>query len=155
MELAGRMARSPVVEECSLSAWSGRPGRCRWCDVVLTPQRAVAGDLWCSMACDDEYHRNHRWELARLTALARDDHRCVQCGLGPASVSEGHFLLRALCPMGAVEAAALFDSAEWRRFRIDCQVEVHHLVAREGGGYGAGCHHHLDGLATLCHRHHA
>ena len=44
--------------------------------------------------------------------------------------------------------------------RRDC--EVNHLAAREGGGYGPGCHHHLDpdikgigGLEVLCRVHHA
>ena len=44
--------------------------------------------------------------------------------------------------------------------RRDC--EVNHLAARDGGGYGPGCHHHLDpdkegagGLEVLCRVHHA
>ena len=43
--------------------------------------------------------------------------------------------------------------------RRDC--EVNHRAARNGGGYGPGCHHHLDpdqnglgGLEVLCHAHH-
>lgn len=44
--------------------------------------------------------------------------------------------------------------------RLDC--EVNHIEPRRGGGYGPGCHHHLDpdqggvgGLEVLCHAHHA
>ena len=43
--------------------------------------------------------------------------------------------------------------------RRDC--EVNHRAARNGGGYGPGCHHHLDpdqnglgGLEVLCRAHH-
>ena len=43
--------------------------------------------------------------------------------------------------------------------RRDC--EVNHKAARNGGGYGPGCHHHLDpdqnglgGLEVLCRAHH-
>jgi hypothetical protein len=66
------------------------------------------------MFCADEYLRNHRWELARMSALARDDARCVECGLGPASVSEGKFLLRAFCPMTTAEAAETGCNAKIR-----------------------------------------
>jgi 5-methylcytosine-specific restriction endonuclease McrA len=31
------------------------------------------------------------------------------------------------------------------------QLEVNHIVPRNGGGYGKGCHHHLSNLETLCH----
>lgn len=44
--------------------------------------------------------------------------------------------------------------------RRDC--EVNHISARNGGGYGPGCHHHLSpdqngvgGLEVLCRAHHA
>jgi hypothetical protein len=44
--------------------------------------------------------------------------------------------------------------------RRDC--EVNHMEAREGRGYGPGCHHHLEpnaegqgGLEVLCRAHHA
>lgn len=33
-------------------------------------------------------------------------------------------------------------------------LEVHHVEPRLGAGYGAGCHHHLVNLETLCRRHH-
>ncbi|MCB0879051.1 MAG: HNH endonuclease [Thermoleophilia bacterium] len=48
--------------------------------------------------------------------------------------------------------------AALRRDRRACQrcgarrsrLEVHHVEPRRGGGYAAGCHHHLDMLETLC-----
>ncbi len=64
-------------------------------------------------------------------------------------------LLRALVPMGPIEAARLWRSTEWQALRQACVLEVHHVVAGQGNGYGAGCHHHLRGLETLCHRCHA
>ena len=39
--------------------------------------------------------------------------------------------------------------------RQSCSLEVNHRAPRRGGGYHAGCHHHPDGLETLCHRCHA
>lgn len=33
-------------------------------------------------------------------------------------------------------------------------LEVHHIRAIHGRHAEAGCHHHLDGLVTLCHPHH-
>ena len=63
-------------------------------------------------------------------------------------------------------------SAAKRRAKFRCQqqgctaerrdCEVNHISARNGGGYGPGCHHHLSpdqngvgGLEVLCRAHHA
>jgi len=63
-------------------------------------------------------------------------------------------------------------SAAKRRAKYHCQLEgctaerrdceVNHISARNGGGYGPGCHHHLSpdqdgvgGLEVLCRAHHA
>ena len=63
-------------------------------------------------------------------------------------------------------------SAAKRRAKYQCQqqgctaerrdCEVNHISARNGGGYGPGCHHHLNpdkngvgGLEVLCRAHHA
>lgn len=63
-------------------------------------------------------------------------------------------------------------SAAKRRAKYHCQrigcsaerrdCEVNHITARDGGGYGPGCHHHLSpneigvgGLEVLCRAHHA
>ena len=57
--------------------------------------------------------------------------------------------------------------AKYRCIRIECTAarrdcEVNHREARDGKGYGPGCHHHLlpdragrGGLEVLCHVHHA
>lgn len=57
--------------------------------------------------------------------------------------------------------------ARYRCTRLECTAlrrdcEVNHLEARDGKGYGPGCHHHLlpdgtgrGGLEVLCHVHHA
>lgn len=135
--------------ECLLARWSGAPDRCRWCDEPAAP-----GFAWCGNRCEDQYRRNHWWDLARFAALARDDHRCVACGLGPETVQVARLFIRAFVRMSAVEAAALWQSPEWAEVVLACSVEVNHVVPRRGGGYGSGCHHHLDGLETLCHGHH-
>jgi hypothetical protein len=135
---------------CPLSRWRGDESRCRWCDAPVRE----AGSMWCSTHCEDDYRRNHWWDLARLTALARDGERCVWCGRGPATITEGKLVLRALVPFGSVDTPRLWQSEAWQRFEVDCTVEVQHIQPRHGMGYGAGCHHHLDGLMTLCHRHH-
>lgn len=37
-----------------------------------------------------------------------------------------------------------------RRHRTTHELEVNHIVPREGRGYTKGCHHHQDNLETLC-----
>lgn len=134
---------------CSLSQWSGPPERCRWCDAPAAP-----GFAWCGSRCEDAYRENHWWDMARAAALARDGNRCTTCGIGPDDVQVARWFLRAFIPMGAVEAAGLWHSPTWAALVLACSVEVNHIDPRRGGGYGSGCHHHLDGLETLCHRHH-
>lgn len=85
----------------------------------------------------------------------RDGERCVRCGLGPDTLTIAKLLIRALVPMGAVQAARLTRSPAWAALRQACTLEVNHKVPRRGAGYDAGCHHHLSGLETLCHRCHA
>lgn len=65
--------------------------------------------------------------------------------------------------------SAFADNHEWTAARLAAYLrdgkgcvrcgsrdrpEVNHTVPRNGGGYGNGCHHHLDTLETLCHSHH-
>jgi hypothetical protein len=135
--------------DCSLSRWSGAADRCRWCDEPAAP-----GFDWCSNLCEDTYRANHWWDQARAAALARDDHRCTTCGVGPDTIQVARLFIRAFIPMGPVEAAELWHSDQWFELVLASSVEVNHIVPRRGNGYGSGCHHHLDGLETLCHRHH-
>lgn len=69
-------------------------------------------------------HANHDWEQARDAALVRDQDRCRWKG----------------CAAGPT-----FEHA----------LEVHHAAEPALGRHSQpGCWHHLDGLVTLCHRHH-
>lgn len=131
---------------CAQSAWSGQDECCRWCNEPARP-----GEGWCGLLCEDEYRRNHWWDQAREAALVRDGACCVRCGMGPDSPTLAKLLLRALIPMSTVEAARLWRSPEFRALQAASGLEVNHRVPRRGGGYQAGCHHHLDQLETLCH----
>jgi len=132
---------------CRLAGWSGRPGRCRWCDGA-----AKVGTRWCSTVCEDAYRTNHEWAWARSAVLTRDRDRCAMCGIGPDTVAIARLLIRALIPLGPVEAAELWHSPEWWAFELACSVEV---VRSSGvaGDYRLGCHHHMDGLETRCREH--
>ncbi|GAB2733494.1 HNH endonuclease [Nocardioides pakistanensis] len=49
--------------------------------------------------------------------------------------------------------------AKYRCSRTGCaaprmDVEINHIVPRNGAGYGPGCHHHQTNLEALCHDHH-
>ena len=134
---------------CPLSSWRGDPGRCRWCDEASRP-----GSAWCGSMCEDTYRANHWWDLARHATLAGDGRRCRRCGNGPDVVTTAKLLLRALIPMGPVDAARLWESDQWWELVLACSVEVNHREPRHGRGYHSGCHHHLNGLETLCHRCH-
>lgn len=135
---------------CPSSRWTGRAAGCRWCDATIG-----LGEIWCGHRCEDRFLRDHCWDHAREAALVRDGGRCVRCQLGPETLTLAKLLLRAWVPMGVVEAAGLWRTAEWRLLVQASQLEVNHVVPRRGGGYAAGCHHHLAGLETLCHRCHA
>lgn len=84
----------------------------------------------------------------------RDGGCCVRCGLGPRVLTEAKALLRLLIPMTMLDDRRAWHSAEWGELVQACEIEVNHIVPRVGAGYHAGCHHHLDGLETLCHRCH-
>lgn len=110
---------------CSASAWAGDPTRCRWCDGELTGRRT----RWCSNECANAFGRNHWWSAASAAAKRRDSHRCVECGSGPGAI----------------------DTGEWASVRRKpVRLEVHHRVPVLGRHDKSGCHHHLDGLVTLC-----
>ena len=109
---------------CSLSAWTGEPGRCQWCNAAITMSRRRT---WCSDKCGRAWQRNHIWRFARSAAKRRAKYFC--------------------------------ERPECTAARRDC--EVNHRTARDGGGYGPGCHHHLSpdgdgrgGLEVLCRAHH-
>ena len=53
-----------------------------------------------------------------------------------------------------VRLAALKRDGKCVRCGSTNQLEVNHIVPRNGQGYGPGCWHHLEGLETLCHECH-
>lgn len=82
---------------------------------------------WCSTPCSWGWAENHVWGNARGAARKRDGDACVIC-----QVRHGYNM----------------TDRSWTT------LEVNHILPRKGGGYENGCHHHLDGLETLCHEHH-
>lgn len=122
------------LRACFLSRWRGDPKRCRWCDEPLTGRQR----RWCSRECSLTYDRNHVWNVASRRRKTLDGDRCVECdGRTPAEAFEL-----------AIERG---DYAHARRYR---RIEVHHLTPILGRHGEIGCHHHLDGLRTLCGYHH-
>jgi hypothetical protein len=69
-------------------------------------------------------------------------------------VAIARLLIRALIPMGPVEAAHLWHSADWWGFELACSVEVVRLSGGSGD-YRTGCHQHMEALETRCRRHQA
>jgi 5-methylcytosine-specific restriction endonuclease McrA len=117
---------TPLYRSCPLTAWEGEHARCRWCNAPLEGRRTV----WCSDEHATLFWRNHLWGNARVAAARRDGFRCVECGRRNGDPTE---------------LAALRPRREQRTF-----LEVHHLEPVKGRHGQVGCHHHLDGLVTLC-----
>lgn len=122
-------------------------GICRWCGANLTGRRT----RWCSDACSRAVGQNHDWSSARVAALRRDGNRCVRCG-ADGQWAEGHAfwrVLRTMAPLADRDAIheALLVLIEGERAH---RLEVNHLVPIHGKHGQWGCHHHLDGLETLC-----
>ncbi len=109
---------------CPLSTWEGDPKRCRWCNAELPKRRR----RWCGDEHAREWDRNHFWNAARFAALRRDGEKCIRCG------DHDHR-----------DADGIWHSA---------RLQVHHKEPILGRHGETGCHHHLDGLETLCHTHH-
>ena len=74
------VALPPLVAEritCTLSKWTGEPGRCQWCDTSIdSPRRRT----WCSDKCGRAWQREHIWRFARSTAKRRAKYRCIRPG---------------------------------------------------------------------------
>ncbi|QBP29732.1 HNH endonuclease [Mycobacterium phage Typha] len=123
---------------CPIIPWVHTPKVCNRCGVALTGRRTQ----WCSKQCELVFRENHDWNLARRAARRRDGQRCVRCG------SDG--IPRVFVAGQQVEVR--FDTSAWSRHHP--LLEVNHKTPREGRGYAWGCHHHLEGLETLCRPHH-
>ncbi len=65
-----------TLSTCSLSRWSGRKDRCRWCDKRLVGRQ----ERWCGKVCGNRAYEQHEWTWARQAALARDLKACRHCG---------------------------------------------------------------------------
>lgn len=131
-----------------------------WCGTALKGRRR----RWCSDECERTFTREHNWQAARAFAIRRDEGRCVSCGVSPDELVLEWHRLRALLElidalMGRdvrARARELWHlerqhMAAWRR---DIALEVNHRTPILGRHGEFGCHHHVDGLETLCHRCH-
>lgn len=58
---------------CTLSAWTGTPGNCQWCDQPLADARRRS---WCSNRCARAWEREHVWRHARAAAKRRAKYHC-------------------------------------------------------------------------------
>ncbi len=107
---------------CTASAWKGDKDSCRWCNSMLPGMRR----RWCSDECAASFGRNHWWTSASRAAVKRDGRRCVRCG------------------------ATELDPRRRKGKTSSVYLEVHHKIPVKGRHSVSGCHHHLDGLETLC-----
>src|ERR1035437_5471102 len=98
-------------------------GKCWACGDPLSGRQTH----YCSPFCSETYYANHYWQGARAAAILRDKHRCVRCGA----------------------------SGTWKMWHeylwLKQPLEVNHIIPIMGNHKHNGCHHHLEGLETLCH----
>lgn len=143
-EAARRLAEiSPGCTLVDSRVFDDPVGRCNRCGEPLPLRKDGVRSLtrrWCSPVCDDTFWRNHMWTTARRFAL-----------------------LRAQLPLTErVARAELTDLLRWggplyslrprcERCHRAASLEVNHVLPRNGGGYGNGCHHHQTNLEPLCH----
>ncbi|HEX9995161.1 MAG TPA: hypothetical protein VGB14_19715 [Acidimicrobiales bacterium] len=128
------------------------PEGCDWCGAKLTGRAR----RWCSTACSTAYWENHGWNEAREAAKRRDGNRCVRCGHDPHEERQrreefAHLLCLVCGPVSTWAPSA--QEAYWMFLRVP-SLEVNHINPVLGRHAVVGCHHHLDGLETLCHRCH-
>lgn len=114
---------------------------------------------WCSDECVTTWVINHSWTSARAAAIRRDERQCNQCGrVGGTVLDDACYTCGPGWPCLVVREAndppftyPSYDS--WRHHQVShlIELEVNHIIPRVGAGYHEGCHHHLEGLETLCH----
>jgi len=139
-----------VLAVCELrrAPWPTPDRCCVWCGNDL-PKRSRR---WCSQECSDEFTRQHNWTWARAAAIRRDGGACVRCGHDGHVPAERFWHLLLVLRGGEID-----HPARYRAFRLISrerprwQLEVNHRTPVLGRHGTFGCHHHLDGLETLCH----
>lgn len=152
---------------CPLIQWRGEKAQktCHYCGGPLKGRQ----QRWCSEACTWAVLNNHHWGYARPAALKRDNHTCQDCGIHrdelPRTLRkppyyddqlthserwafESHLIPRQIRPEGHPRIHV------WE-VKIVRSLEVDHIVPVLGKHATPGCHHHLDGLRTLCSDCHA
>ncbi|MEE3066611.1 MAG: HNH endonuclease [Actinomycetota bacterium] len=140
-------------DDCTIVPYVGIPGVCNRCGEKLTGRKTQ----WCSAECSDKLTREHNWNWARKAARRRDENRCVRCGEAPLTRRRverldptiwwgAHRLKTIGVEIDDPLPDLLVDVYNWV-----IHLEVNHITPRNGGGYGWGCHNHLNNLETLCH----
>jgi 5-methylcytosine-specific restriction endonuclease McrA len=117
---------------CSLSAWTGLEGYCRWCNVEIEDGHKRR---WCSGNCLESWRLQHRYFLARqfVMKLARGKCNCIR------SYDEQRHVLCADC--GACESVVAL-----RGEIMTCD----HIIPRNGDKSKFSCKHHISNLQILC-----
>lgn len=133
---------------CDLAYGENDERLCVWCGRKLSGTKR----RWCRKRCKEAFEANHWWNVARGVALERDGWACVRC------VAAGN-VVRLVKPIPEQydpkhQSDYLRALATFHEERKARRLEVNHMQPRFGHGYGAGCHHHLTGLETLCRPHH-
>lgn len=125
--------------------------------------KKVAGELsileqeriGCSLSAWQGKPGNCQWCNSEITSVRRRTWCSDACG----RVYQRNHIWRFARAAAKRRAKYFCERPRCSAQRRDC--EVNHRTAREGGGYGPGCHHHLlpdnddrGGLEVLCRAHH-
>lgn len=145
-----------LLQACTLTTYEGAERTCRWCGGPLSGRQ----QRWCGQPCVDAYLENHDWNTASKAAKRRDG-VCTACGETGDTTdlrAWGAFLRWAYAVQGRHMSPLTEPGRTIRRLfeheALQRRLETDHIepiLGRHGQG---GCHHHLDGLRTLCHRCH-
>ncbi len=115
---------------CSLSAWNGLEGYCRWCNFILSDQKK-----WCSGNCIQQWKLQHRYYLARQAIVKASRKKC-SCVRAQGEQRHSHC---ASC--GSCEAIVRLRGGE-----MTCD----HIIPRFGNKSRFSCNHHHNNLQLLC-----
>lgn len=138
--------KRPYTDICAALDQSGGGG-CFRCGKALPPRRRI----WCSTACMDWWHSNHRYTVARRLALARSEvfaiPRCREIhGRSTKSRLHRHSLGYACAHCGG-----LFPARQSRaRKEQGPAVQVNHIIQALGLHGSLDCVHHQENLEVLC-----